>query len=281
MLAAGWIQLALGLIVASGADDANKRELARFEGVWSFSRVVVDGASQSKAQFPANEIVILKDGRYAVAQGPRITHGVITLDPTTSPKHFDSTITDGVARGRTFTAIYALNGDTYRYCGSLRGKERPTALASAPGSGTMLQVLKREKGSARDAMAALYRRELTGTWLAVSFERDGTSASEDELKAIKLVIDGEGKTTSLIGGKVFLAGGSTIDPTQDPMTLDVAYTEGVSKGKSTLGIFKLEDGALTVCRRSPGQPRPTEFGAAAGSGQILIRYRRETSEAAK
>ncbi len=202
-------------------------------------------------------------------------------DATTTPKHFDTTITDGPAKGKTYSAIYELNDNSYRYCGNLRGKERPAKIMSAPGSGVMLQVLKRERQSAKEAFVEVCRKELAATWLAVSFERDGSSASAEELKKIKLIIDVEGKTTSLIDGKVFLAGASAVDPTQDPMTFDVSYTEGVSKGRSTLGIFRIEDGLLTICRRSPGQPRPSEFASTNGSGQILISYKRESAEASK
>ena len=280
MLVGPMIACALAF-VAPKADVDNSKELAKFEGVWSFSRVVVDGAQQPAQPFTTNKMIILKDGRYVVVQGSTITHGIMKVDASATPKHIDCTISDGPAKGATFAAIYSLEGDTYRFCGSLKGKARPATLASAKGSGMMLQVLKREKQDAKAAMIEVCRTEMAGTWLGTSFTREGSKASEEELKQIKITVDAEGKITSYIGDKVFLAGGSTIDPEQNPMTLDVAYTEGVNKGKTSLGIYKLENGVLTICRRPPDKPRPTEFSSESGSNQILITYKREKTEKAR
>jgi hypothetical protein len=41
--------------------------------------------------------------------------------------------------------IYELDGDTYKLCGDMQGKSRPTEFAVKPGSGFVLEVLKREK----------------------------------------------------------------------------------------------------------------------------------------
>jgi hypothetical protein len=38
---------------------------------------------------------------------------------------------------------YSALGDTYKVCIGLAGRERPTVFASEPGSGHVLQVLKR------------------------------------------------------------------------------------------------------------------------------------------
>ena len=281
MLAYRWIPLALALLINSGSEEATKKELARIEGVWSFSQVEVDGAKQKPMAFPANEMIVLKDGRYVVVQGSRITHGRVKLDPMTTPKHIDVTITDGPAKGRTIMAIYDLSADTYKFCGSLSGSDRPTTLASPAGTGTILHVMKRERETPRNALTDVTRKELTGTWQATSFEREGTKATDEQLKDIQVLIDADGNTKSLIAGKVFLAGPGTIDPTQNPMTLDVTYTEGVNKGKTSLGIFKMEDGVLTICRRPPDKPRPTEFLSKPDSGTILISYKHPKSETGK
>ena len=282
MLGCGWAPIALVLMASPVTDETLKKEYGRFEGVWSFSQVVVNGVKQQASlPFPANKMIALKDGRYVVVQGSRITYGTVKLDPSSSPKHIEVTITQGAAKGNTTSAIYDLSASTYKFCGSLRGKDRPSALASAPGSATLLHVMKREKQTPLEALIELNRKELAGTWQATSFEREGDKATDDQLKDIQLLIDPAGITKSLIGGKVFLAGPSTLDPTQDPMILDVTYTEGVNKGKTSLGIFKMEEGELTICRRPPDKPRPTDFSSAPGSGTILIHYKRLKSNGSK
>lgn len=281
MLAFGWIPLALAVVMSSAGDDASKKELANLEGVWSFSQVEVDGTQRPAPAFPANKVIVLKDGRYVAVQGARITHGLVKLDPSATPRHVDLKIADGPTKGRTALGIYDLDGDTYKFCASLSGKDRPSAFASPAGSGTIFQVMKREKQTAREALIEVNRQELAATWQAISFEREGTKANDEQLAGIQLVIDRDGNTKSLIGGKVFLAGPSTIDPTQDPMTLDVSYTEGVNKGKTSLGIYKIDDGVLTICRRPPDKPRPAEFVSKPDSGTILIRYKREKTDPPK
>lgn len=281
MLAYGGILMGLALVIGSGGEDAAKKELARFEGVWSFSQVQVDGAKQPATVFPANKMIVLKDGRYVVIQGSRITHDRVKLDPAAKPKQIDVTLTDGPAKGQTLAGIYDLSADTYKFCGFLHGKDRPARIASAPKSGTILHIMKREKQTPKEALVELYRQELAATWQATSFEREGDKATDEQLTGIQLIIAPDGNTQSLIGGSVFLAGPCTLDPTQDPMTLDVSYTEGVNKGKTSLGIFKIEDGVLTICRRPPDKPRPTEFLSKPDSSTILISYKRAKTDAGK
>jgi uncharacterized protein (TIGR03067 family) len=154
-----WLLPAVVLLAGYQDDkDADTKEVARFEGVWRFALVEVEGVKQVDVPFETNKIIIRADGTYVVVQGQRITRGQFKVDPTKNPKHFDVTITDGPAKGRMFSAIYELDVDTYKFCGSLRSKDRPKALASEQGSGTMLQVLKREKQTVKEALNELGSR---------------------------------------------------------------------------------------------------------------------------
>jgi len=270
-----WLVVAYGLLVGSDNADATKKEYARFEGVWRFALVEVEGTKQPEAPFGTNKIIIWGDGQFVVVQGQRITRGRFELDLTKTPKHFDVTITDGPAKGRRTEAIYDLEGDTYKVCGSIRSKERPAALISKPGSGTILQVLKREKQDVKHARIEVGRQELAGTWQAVSYALDGNKASDEDMKKIKLSIDANGKATAVRDGKVFIAGTIQIDPTMNPMTMDVTYTEGDPTGQTAFGIYKIEDDLLTICRAAPDRGRPAEFASLRGSGHTLMTYKRE------
>jgi uncharacterized protein (TIGR03067 family) len=267
--------------MASATDDpqtsdseALKNEYARFEGVWRLDLVEVEGVKRPPASYETTRVIILKNGKFVVAQGPRITRGVFKLDPTKSPKHYDQTSMQGTTT-RTFACIYEVDADTYKLCGSFKGEARPTSFGSTPGSGLIYQILKREKQSVKDALAEVGRRELAGTWQAVSYALDGKSASAEDMKKIKLVIDAEGKTSAFSGEQLFIASTTEVDPASVPMTMDIHYTEGEDKGKTALGIYKIEDDILTICRSAPGQPRPKEFGSEPGSGLTLMTYRKE------
>jgi len=243
--------------------------------VWSLALVEVEGVKQPAAAFGTTKVIISKDGSFVVVQGPKVTRGVFKLDVTKAPKHYDQTVTQGPAKGRKFSCIYELGDDTYKLCGSFRGEQRPTVFGSTPGSGLIFQVLKREKQSVKDALVEVGRRDLAGTWQAVSYSLDGKKASADDMKKVKLVIDSSGKASAFSEGKLFIARTTEIYPTGIPMTMDITYTVGDIKGKTALGIYKIDDDVLTICRSGPDHARPTAFASNAGSGHTLMTYKRE------
>lgn len=274
-----WFVAACGLLMAANGDDPSGKAHARLEGVWSFALVEVEGKKQPDVPFATHKMIILKDGRYVVVQGPRVTHGVVKVDPAKTPGHYDVTVTSGPVKGLMVAGIYALEGDTLKLCLPLRGKERPTGFDSKPGSGQMVQVFKREGQGVADALAEAGRKELAGTWQAVTYALDGNKASDEDMKKVQLVIDADGKTEAKSEGKVFIASMTRINPAQDPMTMDITFTVGKAKGKMALAIYKIENDVLTICRGDPGQARPTEYASTPGSGHTLMTYRRDSAGA--
>ena len=87
--------------------------------------------------------------------------------------------------------------------------------------------------------------------------------------------DGAGKVSVRHGDKVFNEGTVQLDPTKKPKAIDVTFIEGERKGQVVLGIYEIEGDAFRVCVARPGDERPAEFSAKAGSGPTLIAYRRE------
>jgi uncharacterized protein (TIGR03067 family) len=64
-----------------------------------------------------------------------------------------------------------------------------------------------------------------------------------------------------------------LDPGKNPKQVDLVSLEENSKGRTLLGIYKLEKGRLRIClrdHRAAEKGRPTEFMAEAGSDQALI-----------
>jgi uncharacterized protein (TIGR03067 family) len=233
----------------------------------------VSGNEHPQTGHEADRMIIQKDGRYAVVQQPRITHGTIKVDPAHSPKYYDITIGDGRLTGLSVPAVYELTGDTLTICMPLMGKERPPAVESQSGDNRLFEVFKREQQGVKEALVAAGRRELTGTWQSVSYALDGKKASDDDMKKIQLVFDAGGNTKALNDGKVFLTSSTKIDPTANPASIDIVFTGGEGKGGTALGIYRIEDGVLTICRSAPGKPRPTGFASEPGSGLTLMSYK--------
>jgi uncharacterized protein (TIGR03067 family) len=67
--------------------------------------------------------------------------------------------------------------------------------------------------------------------------------------------------------------GFQFDPTADPPALDYNAPPGPA-GPTLLAVYKLDGDELTVCRAGTDQPRPTGFQAPAGSGLLVIKFRR-------
>ncbi|MBI4717486.1 MAG: TIGR03067 domain-containing protein [Planctomycetes bacterium] len=264
--------------LAIGAEgvEAIEQELARMEGAWSFASVEVDGNKAPEQPFAANKVIISKDGNFVILQRSRITHARLKPDPTKSPKQYDSTILDGPAKGSTFKCIYELEGDSFKLCGPYRGGERPTEFATSPGSGLVLQVLHREKQSVKDALTEAGRVELAGTWEVVPVAQEGTSAPGNDTSKMLLTFDAAGKLTEAGPAGTTVAATTVVDPSASPMTIDITYTEGELKGRTALGIYRLEQGTLTVCRAAPGKPRPAEFASQPGGDHTLVTYKRHT-----
>jgi uncharacterized protein (TIGR03067 family) len=270
------LMLASSVMFGLNHDDTAGKEYAGFEGVWRLASVEVDGAKQPQGQ--TTKVIISNGGRFVVVQGSRVTRGTFTLDPAKTPKCYDQVVTHGPAKGRKFSCIYQLNEDSYKLCGSFRGGERPTAFETKEGSGLILQVLNREKQTVKEALIELGRKELAGTWQSISYALDGKKTSDEDLAKIKLTFDSELQATSARDDQPFIAAASQIDPTAEPMTIDFTYTLGDLKGKTALGIYKIEDDVLTICRSGPGKPRPTEFRSTPGSGLTLMSYKRVTEQ---
>ena len=70
--------------------------------------------------------------------------GTYTLDSDAKPKGMTITGTEGPNRGKTFPAIYELNGDTLRICYDLSGAKRPTEFKTSAGTKLYLVTYNRQ-----------------------------------------------------------------------------------------------------------------------------------------
>jgi uncharacterized protein (TIGR03067 family) len=130
-------------------------------------------------------------------------------------------------------------------------------------------------GVAKEEAVAKDLQAFKGTWRLISKEVDGKKFSEEEIQDVIATNDGAGKVSVRHGDKVFNEGTVKLDPTKKPRAIDVTFIEGERKGQMVLGIYEIEDDAFRVCVARPGDERPAEFSAKAGSGRTLITYRRE------
>ena len=140
--------LALGVGLLSSAEEppgsGAKQTLDALQGRWTMVSFEVNGESLPEEQVKTGSLVVEQD-LYKPTLGERRASFSIQLDPAPDPKAIDFTFTEGPEKGKAALGIYELTADTYKVCIGMAGKPRPKAFVSKPGSGHVLEVLKREK----------------------------------------------------------------------------------------------------------------------------------------
>ena len=116
-------------------------------------------------------------------------------------------------------------------------------------------------------------KKLEGTWTMVAGEAKGEKFAENIVKNAKLTIVGDKHTVKV--GKETIIGTHKLDPSKKPKEITAMDTEGPYKGKTALGIYKLEGDEFTVCFAPPGKDRPKEFTSKSGTGEFVHVWKKE------
>jgi uncharacterized protein (TIGR03067 family) len=125
----------MGNTDAKSRSDAVAREMEKFQGTWRQIAHERGGVAdppdeqgwEPRVTFTGDTFVVtLTDGSTAIK-------GTFKLDPTRQPKAVDWTDTFGPDAGKTFLAIYSLDGDRLVFCAAAEGQERPTEFRAGPG----------------------------------------------------------------------------------------------------------------------------------------------------
>ena len=115
---------------------------------------------------------------------------------------------------------------------------------------------------------------LAGAWTATEAERGGAAAGE--LVGHRLVFDGDMFRISAPDGQLLYEGTYQADPAADPSRIDFRHDAGQAAGQEWEGIYRLEGDTLTIVDDAPdpAKGRPAAFSAPAGSGHVLLVFRR-------
>ena len=138
-LALGVACLVLGTLGAPAAESPDSKAL---EGAWKPVKAELGGQPMDEAILKSIQLK-LHDGRYEVVVAGRPDQGTYTIDDAAKPKGMAITGTEGPNKGRTFPAIYELEGATLRICYDLSGRKRPEAFKTAAGTQLYLVTYQR------------------------------------------------------------------------------------------------------------------------------------------
>ena len=127
---------------ARGQDAADERKL--LQGTWLPTAAEVSENPFGEATLNIMKLVV-EGEKYNATVGISVDLGTIRIDPAAKPKTMDIISTEGPNKGKTFLAIYELNGDALRICYELTGKVRPTEFKTRKGEALFLATYKRAK----------------------------------------------------------------------------------------------------------------------------------------
>jgi uncharacterized protein (TIGR03067 family) len=123
-------------------------------------------------------------------------------------------------------------------------------------------------------------KRLEGTWKFLSLSVDGDEAPQEFIQKGRWSIRGKEITIPGPGGGKL---SYKVDPSRSPKAIDMTGSDGPGRGKTLKGIYKIEEGRLTIClpggkKESPDLDlaRPEEFGG--GQGKSLIVLERSKDE---
>ncbi len=122
--------------------------------------------------------------------------------------------------------------------------------------------------------------DLEGEWTAVSFEANGDSVSTANA-GWKIIV--KGKMILVRFGAVSFDGKLVLDPASQPKQLDIIETKwGQSPVKMEVsGIYKLEQGRLTVCYRFGSQTHPSEFRTTIGTNTMIQVFKQASTKSGR
>lgn len=256
--------------------------------------VKLNRADVKKLPYARRDVVVTGD-KIVAEFGAEKETATYKLDPTQNPPHIDLTFTKKDGTTETNHGIYKVEGDVLTICATeSRPKDEPKKDAKEAPAETKTDpkdVKEEPKGpvrptefkagrdpkSRRDFYLVTIRKshELEAPYVLVGFAAKGFAFSEDQLKKVPeaermLVIDDQDVVMAFNGKEE--AGTFKLDKTKTPHHIDLSVTKD-NKTETSYGIYKFENGVLTICAGTKGDPaaRPKEFKAADDATLFVLR----------
>jgi uncharacterized protein (TIGR03067 family) len=138
---------AFSLLAAPVPRDATAKDKRALQGTWVHDSLVADGEDVPVRLLPNRTLAIEGDKLTEKDVEKVVSRCAFKLDPSKNPKAIDMTPIgrEGPDRAAACLGIYALEGETVKFCFGKPGDERPDDFTSKPGSGRTLLILKRNK----------------------------------------------------------------------------------------------------------------------------------------
>jgi len=147
VLAAG--VLIAGAVIARSfiaAKPEADKALTKFDGTWVITAVEISGNKIPEGDLQKAPSRVAIQGSHWLLKAPgREETGTFTVDESKEPGQMDVKPADGPNAGRTYKAIYQIEGDTMTVCYAAPGQDRPATFETKDRAGYWMNVYKREK----------------------------------------------------------------------------------------------------------------------------------------
>lgn len=140
----GGVFLAFCIHVRGTPQDCPKKDdEKKLQGVWTLTKWMVDGETQSVPKDDMGRLEIQRR-TFKLTQGNNVTdEGTITIDPSAKPKRIDITHVDPKFNAKIGLGIYEFKNDELWMAIARAGEEkRPTDFDARKGSGSYVMVFK-------------------------------------------------------------------------------------------------------------------------------------------
>jgi uncharacterized protein (TIGR03067 family) len=131
-----WMLVSLVLVAATARADT--------EGRWRPIAAELGGKALPAEVYEPLRLTLTAT-TYTLTNDVGVDRGTLKIDATHKPKAMDITGTEGPNQGKTFLAIYQLEGEKLTICYDLSGKTRPTGFATQTGTQLFLVTYRRDK----------------------------------------------------------------------------------------------------------------------------------------
>jgi uncharacterized protein (TIGR03067 family) len=131
------------LVAVSLADEKQSASKQPLEGDWQLQSVEINTQALPEDKLQSGRLVV-RGERYSLTLDQSRVEMTLKLLAGTRPSAMDLTVAEGEDKGKTFHAIYKLEGNTLTVCRSIHPDQpRPSEFGTKPDTGLMLVVWKR------------------------------------------------------------------------------------------------------------------------------------------
>lgn len=132
------------LLAADSSDEAARRDIEKWQGVWQAVSMENDGKPMPADQLKKIKLTV-KGTDYHFQNGSFHEHGSYKFHAAKNPKELDIVVGDGADKGKVYLVIYQVDDEQLTICLESGNKNRPRECTGKAGSGCVLEVWRRVK----------------------------------------------------------------------------------------------------------------------------------------